>query len=252
MSAVLALTRLYLLGSLRRQVHLSTLFLGVVLFMMPAYVNTFSLGPEAFGRVTKDFGLTLISYFAVAMALLLGSSTVPADLEKRSVHPILARPVSRGVYLAAHLLAAAALLGGSVLYLGICLQISVSVILRQIDWSLFIPLYTGFLQATLIAGVAMAISIRGGAMAGALVGAVLFLVGNISEDFVQLWMPSGSTLAGLVKSLAPDLTSFALKDAVVHQVLPSPGYLAALTLYGAGWTALSLLLARAWFEEVDL
>ncbi len=93
------LSKLYLLEQIRRQVHLVTLFLAVILLMLPAYVNSFSLGLSAFERVAKDFGLTLISFYAVAMAIFLGVTAVSSDLERRTLYPLLARPIPRWAYL---------------------------------------------------------------------------------------------------------------------------------------------------------
>ena len=76
MTTVLRLSRLYFLGKVRQQVHLATLFLGVILFMLPAYVNAFSLGVHAFERISKDFGLTLIHYFGMGLSILLASSSI--------------------------------------------------------------------------------------------------------------------------------------------------------------------------------
>lgn len=250
MSRLLSLSRLYLLGSLRRQAHLATLFLGVMLFMLPAYVNAFSLGVTTFEVVSKDFGLILIGYFTLAMAVLLGSSTVPSDRESRSVYPVLARPVSRGLYLGAHLLAVIAMLGGSVLFLGFCLCLSVGMMVHHLDFSLFVALYGSFLQASVIAAVCMAGSIRLSAAASGAIGVVLFLVGHLSRDFFTLFL--GGHLGSLAKAMIPDLSALALKNQIVHGLPVAPGYLLGATVYAVGWAGLALWAARESFEEVDL
>ncbi len=253
MRAVLALARLYLLGCLRRQVHLATLFLGVVLFMLPAYVNVFSMGSGAIERISKDFGLTLITYFTVAMAVLLGSTSLPADLETRSLYPVLARPLSRGGFLVAHYLAISAMLAGSAVFLCLCLMTSMGLMIRQFDPSLLIALYGAFLQAAVIAALCLMVSVRLRSAAAGVLGALMFLVGNFSADFFRLWLPGGmSAIAGVLKAFLPDLSAFALKDPVIHQVATPPAYLLGITVYGVGWVILLLILARFAFEEVDL
>ena len=47
MRAVLSLARLYFLGAMRRQAHLATLFLAVILLMQPSFINALSLGLNA-------------------------------------------------------------------------------------------------------------------------------------------------------------------------------------------------------------
>jgi ABC-type transport system involved in multi-copper enzyme maturation permease subunit len=253
MKAVTALGRLYLLGCLRRQAHLATLFLGVILFMLPAYVNAFSMGSGAIERVSKDFGLTLITYFTVAMALLLGSTSLPADLETRSLYPVLARPVSRGAFLVAHFLAIGAMLAGSAVFLCLCLMLSTGLMIRQFDPTLLIALYGAVLQSAVIAAFCLFASVRLRPAAAGVLGGLLFLVGNLSADFVRLMLPSGpSLLASIVKASVPELSAFALKEPVIHQVAVPFSYLSGMTVYGLGWIGLLLALARVSFEEVDL
>lgn len=250
MKPILSLTRLYLLGSLRRQTHLATLFLGVILFMLPAYINAFSLGMDTFQVVTKDFGLILIGYFAVGMAILLGSTSVPQDRESRAIYPILARPLSRLAFLTSHLLALVALIAGSLLFLGICLGVSTALMVRLFDDTLFVALYGSFLQAVLIGGVCLACSVRLSPSAAGSVGAVLFFLAQLSSDFLRLWLPQ--RMVGLLKAAMPDLSLLTFKEAVVHGASVSPSYLLYATLYALGWMIFTLYLANVVFEEVDL
>jgi Cu-processing system permease protein len=250
---LLPLTRLYLLASLRKQVHLATLVMAALLLLLPAYINTLSLGREVLQRVATDFGLTLISYFMVGMGLALGSLTVPAEVESRSLYPVLARPISRGIFLVAHLLAIAVMLLASVLLLGVCLMAALATMLKEVDPLFLLVLYGAYLQAVVAAALAMLFSIRLKPAASATLGVTLFLVGSFSSDLFALllsWMPP--LVAHLLKAVIPDFSAFAWKIAVVQgQSLPV-GYVLAATLYGVGWVALALGAANHLFEEVDL
>ena len=253
MKTVLALAQLYLKGSLRRQVHLATLFLAFVLLILPAYVNAFSVGPEAFETISKDFGLTLIGYFIVGMGLMLGSTTVPSDLEARSVYPVLARPLSRAGFLLAHLLAAAMMLGGSLLFLGASLSFSIALILRDIFPTLIFSLYGSFLQAVVVAALCLMLSVRVRPAAAASLVALVYLLGSFSSDLVRLILGGAPrVLAEALKALLPDFSSFALKSASVHNDTVALPYLLVITAYALGWVAFSLWIASQAFEEVDL
>lgn len=253
MKTVLPLAQLYLKGCLRQQVHLATLFLAFLLLMLPAYVNAFSVGPEAFETISKDFGLTLIGYFIVGMGLMLGSTTVPNDLEARSVYPVLARPLSRAGFLLAHLLAAAMMLGGSLLFLGACLSFSIALILRDIFPTLIFSLYGSFLQAVVVAALCLMLSIRLRPAAAASLVALVYLLGSFSSDLVRLILGGAPrVLAEVLKALLPDFSAFALKSASVHNDTVALPYLLVITVYALGWVAFSLWLASQAFEEVDL
>lgn len=258
MRAVLAMAKLYFLGSMRRQVHLATLFLGVLLFMLPAYINAFSLGITAFERVSKDFGLTLINYFGVGMAILLGSSAIPKDIENRSLYPILARPVSRSGYIVSHFLAIAALLALSFIFLGSSLCLAISAMTKELELAIFLPLLTSFLQACIIASFCMAVStIASPALAGT-GGAFVFLVGSLPGAFIRFFLVEdrdssfASTLATGIKSVLPNLAVFSLKDPIVHEIGFNKMYLPAVVFYGLEWVIIYLLLAAILFGKRDL
>lgn len=253
MSSLLLLTRLYLLASLRKQVHLATIFMGTLLFLLPAYVNTLSLGPEVLETVAKDFGLTLIGYFSVGMALLLGATTVPAEVEARSLYPVLARPIPRGVFLAAHLLAVAAMLLASVVFLGLCLMAALALMLKKVDAALLTALFAAYLQAVVAAALGLLLSVRLKPAAAVTLGTAVFLVGSFSSDLFVLvfsWLPP--LVAQLLKAAIPDFSTFAWKTAVVHGQAVPAAYVLGATLYATGWVALSLAAASHAFEKVDL
>lgn len=258
MRAILALTQLYFLGNVRRQVHLATLFLGVILLMLPAYINAFSLGVNAFERVSKDFGLTLINYFGVGMAILLASSSIPKDVENRSLYPVLARPLHRSQYIVAHFLALTLLLACSFVFLGVCTTLSITAMTRTLDLSIFIAVFSSFLLACVVGSICMAVStIASPALAGT-VGAFVFLVGSLPGAFIRFFLVEdresqfSAGLATAFKAALPNLSVFSLKDPIVHQMAFHPAYLGAVTAYALVWVACALLAATILFGRRDL
>lgn len=258
MTTTFHLAKLYLLSSVRRQIHLSTLFMAVILLMLPAYVNSFSLGLAAFDRVAKDFGLTLIGYFGVVMAIMLGSSSIPKEMETRALYPILARPVSRGVYIGAHFLALAAVLAGSLLFLAGSLSISMAAMTKAFDPLILLGTYACYLQALVVGAISMAFSVRCSSALAGTIGAAGFLIGSLSDAFIRFFLieDRGSLLsAALAKGLKaaiPNLSLLNIKDPMVHGLAIPPGYMAAISYYSVIWVILLLLGARIAFQKADL
>jgi len=50
-------------------------------------------------RVVSDLGVASISIFSIAVAVIIGSTSLYRELEQKTIFPILARPVRRGEYL---------------------------------------------------------------------------------------------------------------------------------------------------------
>lgn len=258
MRSLLNLSKLYILGSVRRQVHLATLFLGVILLMLPAYINAFSLGVNAFERVSKDFALTLVTYFGVGMAILIASSSIPGDVENRSLYPILVRPISRYTYVTAHFLSAITVLAASFIFLGGCISLSVSALTKTLELKVFLSIFGIFLQSAVVAAVVLAISTVASPALSGTVGAFVFLVGSLPQAFIQFFLVEdrgsefSANLAAVLKSVLPNLTIFSLKDAIVHNITVPPMYFLAMTTYAVVWIALCLTAATILFGRRDL
>lgn len=258
MSQMLVLSRLYLLGSLRRQAHLAAGLVALALLFLPSYVNAFSLGLHGFERVAKDFGLTLMGLFSVAMAVLLGSTTVQRDLTSRALYPVLARPLSRGAYLGAHYLALLLLLAGSLLTQAAALCAGLAWLTRSFDASVLVASYGIFLQAAVLGAVCLTFSIRCSPPLAGTIGVASFLIGNLSGAFIRFFLVEdrdsvvSAALARGLKAIVPNLSLLDLKDPAVHHLTLPAGYLPAISYYSLVWVVLLLLLAQLTFRRLDL
>lgn len=258
MSSLWHLTRLYLVGNIRRQVHLVTVALVFVMAMLPAYVNTFSLGVSGLERVAKDMGLTLIGYYGVALALFLGATAVPADREARTIFPILARPVPRLFYLAAQFLSISILIGASLFSLAAILGFAISRLVEGFDPGIFTVTGLYLVESMVLTSACLALSTVASPPLVGVAGAFLYIVGGLSQTFVSFFILEDrgalfvARLVTAVKSLLPSFEVFHLKNAVVHVLAVPSGYVPAAVAYGVGWMVLYLLLGNVVFEGKDL
>ena len=258
MTAVLTLARLQIMENIRRQVHLITLFFGILLLMLPAFVNTFSMGLNGFELVAKDFGLTLIGYYGLIMAIFQGSTVIPTDIERKTIYPILSRPVSRLDYILGQFLGIVVLLFASMLVLGICLTVSVGTLAQHFEWRMLLAVYGSYLECLLVAAVCLCFSTLASPPLAGVIGVFIYLVGGLSDVFIKFFImgdrsaPAVAWLAEHLRDLLPRFGMFHLKLAVVHDFPIDSGFLGALTLYGASWMVLFLLLAALAFSRRDL
>lgn len=258
MKPVYSLAKLFLQAQLRKQVHLITLFVAVMLLMLPAYVNAFSLGLGAFERVAKDFGLTLISFYGVGMALLLGSTVLDRELQSRSLYPLLARPLSRRQYLAAHLLALLVLLVCSILLLGLVLFTSIGVLAGYPDFGIFKVVSSSALECSVLLSACLFFSTFASPALAGVMGAFTYIAGGLSNAFISFFLMEdrqsalSAALAKTFKAFLPNFQVFRIKDPVVHQIEMPPGYLLVTTSYGLAYVVLFLLLADLVFRRKDL
>lgn len=258
MRLLLEVARLQLLSNIRNQVHLVTLFMLTGLMMLPAYVNAYALGPELFRQVTEDLGLTLLGYFGVAMALMLGTSIVPDDIERKTIYPILARPLGRFTYLTGQFLGVALLLGVSLLFLAAAFAFGIYSLLWVYDGRVLLAAYGNALECSVLLAAALCASLFTSPTVAGLSVLALYLLGGMSgtalEYFVRSHHASPALAGGLafLKGLLPGFDLFRLKYAVAHRIAVSPLYLLGITAYAMGWSGLFLVVAAWKFGKKDL
>lgn len=92
-----ALTQATLLESLRRKDLYVSLILAVVMIGAAATLGT--VGVQGMETFLKDTVLTVVSLLSVIMAVLFSARQVPEEVERRTVYPLLARPIGRADFL---------------------------------------------------------------------------------------------------------------------------------------------------------
>ncbi|MHB2021465.1 MAG: ABC transporter permease subunit [Candidatus Xenobia bacterium] len=258
MSILAPIIRLNLLESVRRQVHLLTLFLGGILLIFPGFVNAFNLGrPE---KIVKDIGLTVIGYYITALAIFLGSVAIPGEIERKTIHPLLARPVSRFAYVAARFYSVLIQLVLSLLLLGFALLAASWAFLQVTDWRLWIPILEYLLQASVLAAACVFFSTFASPILGAVLGIFTYMVGGLPGPFIKFFlideqthqmMPAGY-IATAFKGILPHFEFFQVKDAVVFGDPVSSSFVLATIGYAVVWAVMFLVLGGLAFERRDL
>ena len=82
---------------LRDRVWFVLLGFGFVLLAASRILTPLALGDGP--RITVDLGLTAVSGLGLLVVAVVGASLVHQEIERRTVHVILARPISRATYL---------------------------------------------------------------------------------------------------------------------------------------------------------
>ncbi|MFH1061853.1 MAG: ABC transporter permease subunit [Candidatus Omnitrophota bacterium] len=67
------------------------LFAGLAAFF---YSETF-FGIKDISRYLKDIGLSLVSFFSLIITISFSAKQIPAEIESKTIYPLLAKPVSR-------------------------------------------------------------------------------------------------------------------------------------------------------------
>jgi len=254
MSAILAIAR----STFREAVRDRVLFL-VLGFAAAALALSKLLAPIALGegpRITVDLGLSALGLIGIAIVVLVGTQLVHKELERRTIHVVLSRPVSRTQYLVGKWAGLTATMAAAVF--------AMAIVLMAIGASMRGPAIIGpIAQATLMI-----------ASANALLAALAVLFSSLSTPVLSIAYTMGiyatgywtadlrafaSQMPGLVGTvmrgasyLLPNLELFNLRSQVAHGEGASVIHLALAFGYAGAYVAAALALAVIAFERREL
>jgi len=224
---------------------LYNLVLFVLLITAAAiFLGELTAGQEA--RTIVNFGLNAILLFGVFIAIFVGVGLVSKEIEKRTVFAIFSKPVGRGEFIVGK-------------YLGLCLTISINVLIMGVGVSLAL-LYVGggnlafsiwaaifliFLELAILTAVAILFSSFSSPALSALLTFFIFIIGNFSASLREFAENLGSNSAKLFFSFLyyflPNLSFYSFTTNAARGDVPPASMILGATLYAVVY--ISILLA---------
>jgi ABC-type transport system involved in multi-copper enzyme maturation permease subunit len=253
MKGALIIARLTLIETMRRQIQLLTFFLCVGICVLPSAVNVFGLG--ASDRVVKDIALTLIGFYGIALSVFFGSVALPGEVERKTLYPLVTRPMPRRSYLWGKWLGLMGFIAFSLLVLACALLAAMGLSGLPVDGQAFWAILGYVLEDGVLAAVCLMFSTFSSPPLAAVLGLFVYIVGGLPHAFIAFFLektPFQYYVAVALKSLLPHFDFFHVKNAVVHNdAVPVP-YMLSTVMYGMVWVVLAQLLGESVFERRDL
>jgi ABC-type transport system involved in multi-copper enzyme maturation permease subunit len=240
-----------------RVLHVSLVFAVLVLAGAPL-LGELTVGEER--RTVVDMGLWGISFFGVAIGIVLGVSLVYQELERRTIYVILSKPVRRWEFVVGKY-------AGMALTLLALVALMVPVFLATL-WlvgaapgvEVVKALVLVTAEILLMCAVALLFSSFSTPVLSGVLAFGIFVLGRLTEEILAL--ADKTTLAGsewalgLLAHVLPNLQLFSVSGrsldgawVSVHGTFVTWGYVGTVLLYGATYAALALGLAAFLFNR---
>jgi ABC-2 type transport system permease protein len=238
-----------------RMLHLlGALVTGFVLF---SWVLGW-LNPEDTDRARTlvDFGLAGVNVFGLLMAVLMGSSLLRNEMERRTLYTVLSRDVTRTQFLAGKYLGLVAVFAMGLLLVAAILVVYFSIFGAFPGLPLVVAVYGNLLEIAVLTAVSVLFgSFTSPALAA--VGTVtLYLVGHKTETLLEYLELTRNAALDLpfhaIYYAFPNLTDFNFRLAASFGDAVPPGDVALATAYAATWVAILLGIAAAVFRRREL
>jgi ABC-type transport system involved in multi-copper enzyme maturation permease subunit len=230
--------------------------LAFALAMIGSSVVLVRLAVGGEGKIVKDLGLSAISLMGLFIAVFIGVSLVSREIERRTIYPVLARPVARAEFIL-----------GKFVGLGLTLLVNVGLMAASLlalarllegRWSveLLPAILLIFVELLVVTANAILFSAFSTPMLSAIFTLALFVIGRLSADLLRFAEQFGGralhAIATALFYVLPNLARFNIGEASIHGLPLSPGYVPLTVLYGLAYIAFFLSLAMAVFSRRDL
>ncbi len=251
-----ALIKLTLLELYRRK-DLPAVFILAAVILLPLTLFT-PFGAAGASRAMNEVAMLLIWLFSLIITMGVAARLFPAEYERRTILPLLSKPVSRGTLLIGKFL------GGWIASLSALLLFYLTYVLlavvRQGVWPGVILWQALLLHAALL-GLVTALTVAGSlwltasanfTLCGLLIGGMLFFGQQMPQLAAQQSQP-GRTLLLAIHWLAPHMEFFDLRQRLVHAWPTLEWYVVALVLlYATLYGSAILAAAHTFFRRKKL
>jgi ABC-type transport system involved in multi-copper enzyme maturation permease subunit len=247
--------------TIRDKILYNLLIFALLLIGGSILLATLSIGEQS--KIIMDFGLASINLFGILIAIFLGIGLVSKEIEKRTLYPVLTKPIGRTEFLLGKYagLLLTLLVNTAIMLTGLYLTL----MFNQFRWGLPVldveprlveAIAMIYLQLSLITAVALLFSTFTTTTLAAIFTLSIYVIGHISSDLIAMGdkLPSKST-AILVKGIyyaLPNLSNFDIKGQVVHKVPIEPIYFLLTTSYALVYITLLMGTAAFIFKRRDL
>lgn len=227
-------------------------YLFLILFSVTALVPL-TLGEHS--RILRDFGLAGIEFLSIMLAIVVGTTLVYKEVEKRTIHVIVSKPVERFYFLLGKYLGMELLLGLMIILMALIFAAGVLILDGKFPPGLLMPAGMAFLKVSVINSIALFFSSLSSPILGAVFTFCLYLAGTLSRDILSL---AQRLPAGLIKTtlkvfyyLLPNMGNLDLKNQVVFdQAVLWPQVWWSLSYSGA-YILTMLMITSLIFEKKD-
>jgi ABC-type transport system involved in multi-copper enzyme maturation permease subunit len=197
--------------------------------------------------------------FGTLIAVFLGAGLVARDVERRTVYPILAKPVSRAQYVVGRYAGLVATTSLNLAVMAVVFAGVLTVYLHGLGFLTQTPFLVTIvaiaLQLAMIAAVAAVFSSFSTPTLSAIFTLSLVVAGHLASDLVRYWGKQGTAAAWAGKALylvIPNLEALNFKEAMVYKDALPVGPTASALLYGVLYCVGMTAVASVIFSRRDL
>lgn len=253
-----------------RRKFLNTILVFALLIIGSSWVFAY-LQPGAELKMIIDVSLGSIRFFGMLIAVFMGTRLIPDEIEKRTIHTILTKPVSRAQFLFGKYLGGLATIFVNVALMGAAFMVVFLIKAPQFrnlaEGAMSMEFMTAnVLKAIMLAffelSVLMAIAVTASTVFSWIIGAIfsffVYFVGQMSEFFNQLANPErdipavAKALLGVIYKLLPHFEIFDIREAIMKDQFMPWDVMGKIVAQGLAYILIVILIGYLTFNEREV
>lgn len=239
---------------IKSNILLNVVILGLVLLMISFVAYSFTYGvPE---RVALDFGLGSLSISSVGIAIFMGASLISKEIENRTIHMVLSRPISRISFLVGRILGMVGVLLLNIFILSIMTIGFFFILGGKFEPLIFWAILFSSLEAILCLLIVIFFSLLTTEVMAVIYTITTFVLGHAINDTMLISYVKEHTwinvLLKIYSFFFPNFSKLNIKDYVLYKQHLPIDFLAGAFTYGILYCALLVWFSSLIFEKKNL
>ncbi|NPV58763.1 MAG: ABC transporter permease subunit [Actinobacteria bacterium] len=259
MTAVAAFAWSVLQDALHRKVFYAILAFSLLLMLLIPMLPSASVGVQV--DLLREAALGLTSIMAFLLAVIMASTIIPGELGRRTLYNTLSRPVRRWQYYLGKFIGIMAVVAIALLVSLVVLLILVGAKFGTFNPGLAKAIFTIFLEAMVLASVAMLASVYLSPLVCILLAGLFYVACHVKGDFLYRAMTDSTNhallrgLSGFLYYILPNLERMNINETIAHServFRVGAGELVLLSAIALVFSAIFIALGAYLFERRDL
>jgi Cu-processing system permease protein len=247
------------LNTFREAVRIKVLY-GVLVVVFGANFLAIALGAMSYhedARVAQDIGLAGMSIFGSLTAILLGLFLLYNEVQRRTVHAIVSKPIERWEFVVGKWLGMALVLSVLVGLFAVAMILMLAIQGTGMTPALVKATLLAWVEVLTVAAIAIFFSSFSTPFLSGIFSLAMWLIGRVTPEIEQAAKAASTWIrivARVALEIVPDVHLMAPSgrgDVTVHGDFVSWGYVAMASLHGVGWIVGLLALACVFFHRRD-
>jgi ABC-type transport system involved in multi-copper enzyme maturation permease subunit len=238
--------------TVRERVLYNLVFFAILMTLSGLLLGELSIRQD--DKIIKDIGLAAMDLFGTVIAIFIGVGLVSKEIERRSLYPLLAKPLTRGEFFLGKFSGLVVTLTVNLIVMLAGVYLTLLATGKAVDARLLGAAYPILLGLILVVAFAMLFSTLTSSTLAAVLTVGVVLAGRFADVVKHMREVAPKTPAWLIDvvyAVIPNFRNFDFKTRVAYGDPVSAGLLAWTTLYAAAYVGVVLALGLLSFRSRD-